>query len=175
MFITENSKCCVRSHRFTAAANIHLDNLGMLLVLLCFMFLIGLMVLIKACYNNCWNNGSSSADSVVQASTISSNVSSTSSIPDAVQYERNYYRINESYVVDIDFSHPPSYEDAVKMPLPLKPITWSRTKKMAKYLSSIISAVFKDLWSSLHSFLSTKNVRNGLYWNIISRHFCLCA
>ena len=86
------------------------------------MFLIGLMVIIKACYNNCWRNRSSddNTDSVAQVCTSGSNVSSTSSIPDAVQYERNYCRINESYVVDIDFSHPPSYDEAVKMPLPFK-------------------------------------------------------
>lgn len=89
----------------------------MLLVLLCFMTLVGLMVAIKACcqleffQRNVSSVDSTSTESVFQVSVIES--TSTNSIP--VLYERNC-QTNDAFI-DIDFSQqPPSYEEAVKLP-----------------------------------------------------------
>ncbi|KAK4016531.1 hypothetical protein OUZ56_031488 [Daphnia magna] len=98
---------------------------SMLLVLLCFMTLVGLMVVIKACCQSemfCRREESpdSSSDSVVQVSVVESTVSAIS-IPDVV-FERSCRmngNVNDDFI-DIDFSLPPSYEEAVKMPLPFR-------------------------------------------------------
>lgn len=98
---------------------------SMLLVLLCFMTLVGLMVVIKACCQSemfCRREESPdcSSDSVVQVSVVESTVSAIS-IPDVV-FERSCRmngNVNDDFI-DIDFSLPPSYEEAVKMPLPFR-------------------------------------------------------
>ncbi len=101
----------------------------MLLVLLCFMMLVGLMVVIKACCQSEFLRGKddspdSSSDSVVQVSVVESTVSTPvpyhtniNIIPD-VLFERSC-RMTSDFI-DIDFSLPPSYEEAVKMPLPFR-------------------------------------------------------
>jgi hypothetical protein len=107
----------------------------MLLVLLCFMMLVGLMVVIKACCQSEFFRGKddssrdSSSDSVVQVSVIESTVSTPvpyhtniNIIPD-VLFERSCRMTSSSgdhHFIDIDFSLPPSYEEAVKMPLPFR-------------------------------------------------------
>ncbi|KAI9557644.1 hypothetical protein GHT06_017472 [Daphnia sinensis] len=98
---------------------------GMLLVLLCFMTLVALMVVIKACcqsemFGKREESPDSSSDSVVQVSVVESTVSAIS-IPDVV-FERSCRmngNVNDDFI-DIDFSLPPSYEEAVKMPLPFR-------------------------------------------------------
>lgn len=112
----------------------------MLLVLLCFMSLVGLMVVIKACCQSQFFRGkddstdNSSDDSVVQVSVVESTVSTPvlpyhtniNIIPD-VLFERNCRMQDNNNsnndFIDIDFSLPPSYEEAVKMPLPFRSVS----------------------------------------------------
>ncbi|EFX89202.1 hypothetical protein DAPPUDRAFT_220319 [Daphnia pulex] len=108
---------------------------SMLLVLLCFMMLVGLMVVIKACCQSEFFRGDSpdsSSDSVVQVSVVESTASTPvpyhtniNIIPD-VLFERSCRMTSSSsssgdqHFIDVDFSLPPSYEEAVKMPLPFR-------------------------------------------------------
>ena len=101
----------------------------MLLVLLSFMLLVGLMVVIKACCQSEFFVGKNdtaelSDDSVVQVSVVESTVSTPvpfhtniNIIPD-VLFERSC-RMNNDFI-DVDFSLPPSYDEAVKMPIPFR-------------------------------------------------------
>lgn len=137
----------------------------MLLVLLCFMTLVGLMVVIKACCQSemfCRREESPdcSSDSVVQVSVVESTVSAIS-IPDVV-FERSCRmngNVNDDFI-DIDFSLPPSYEEAVKMPLPFRSSSWrgkfkNDLKQNLKRKKNELERTYKYWWS-YQLFLTTR-------------------
>ena len=140
----------------------------MLLVLLCFMSLVGLMVVIKACCQSQFFRGkddstdNSSDDSVVQVSVVESTVSTPvlpyhtniNIIPD-VLVERSCRMQNNNNsnndFIDIDFSLPPSYEEAVKMPLPFRSVSWwwrhIKSQRHTKKSQYPIARTYKYWWS----------------------------